>query len=352
MFGGARGHAGQDLFVMNNGSSFPRPGRRALMTAAALAPLLGAPYVARAAVRVLRCGHGNPNSSHFGLAGVVFAAAVAAHPDLAGRFAIEMHGRNEIGDDQHMLQDIADGTGELMITGCTVVGGPLPTLGVMDAPYLFRDVATARAVLDGPLGREFAALAAARNIIVLAWAENGLRHITSNRPVRRPSDLKDMKLRVPLTSVMHDGLRALGADARPYSFALLKEALRTGQFDGEENAIITIESARLNEVQSHVNLTGHIYDPGLILASGDLMADMTPAQQAAMKVCAGMASTKMREVAADAQDQGIKRLAAAGMTVVSDVDIAAFRAAARPYLESLSTGPDGDLVRRLIQAAG
>jgi len=331
----------------------PRTRRRVLVTAAALlaAPLLGAPHVARAAVRVLRCGHGNPNASHFGQAGVVFAAAVAAHPDLAGRFAIEMHGRNEIGDDQNMLKDIADGTGELEITGCTVVGGPLPTLGVMDAPYLFRDVATARTVLDGPLGREFAALAAAQNIIVLAWAENGLRHITSNRPIRRPSDLKDFKLRVPPTGVMRDGLRALGADAKPYSFALLKEALRTGQFDGQENAIITIESARLNQVQSHVNLTGHIYDPGLILASADLMADMTPVQQAALRVCAGMASTKMRAVAADAQEQGIQRLAAAGMTVVSDVDIAAFRVAARPYLETLIAGPDRDLIRRLVEAA-
>jgi len=327
--------------------------RRALLTAAAslATPLLCAPHVARAAVRVLHCGHGNPNASHFGQAGVVFAAAVAAHPDLAGRFVIEMHGRNEIGDDQNMLKDIADGTGELLITGCTVAGGPMPTLGIMDAPYLFRDVATARAVLDGPLGQEFAALAAERNIIVLAWAENGLRHITANRPIRRPADLKDFKLRVPPTSVMRGGLQALGADARPYSFALLKEALRTGQFDGQENAIITIESARLNEVQSHVNLTGHIYDPGFILASGDLMSDMTPAQQQALRDCAALASAKMRDVAADAQDQGIKRLAAAGMTVVSDVDIEAFRTAAWPYLETLSTGPDQDLIRRLIQAA-
>jgi tripartite ATP-independent transporter DctP family solute receptor len=314
------------------------------------APLLAAPHVARAAARVLRCGHGNPDSSHFGQAGVVFAAAVAAHPALGGHFSVEVHGHGEIGDDQHLLQDIADGTADLMITGCTVVGGLIPTLGVMDAPFLFRDVATARAVLDSPLGRDFAALAETKNVIVLAWAENGLRHITSNRPVRRPSDLKDFKLRVPPTDVMLGGMRALGADARPYSFALLTEALRTGQFDGQENAIITIESAKLNLVQSHVNLTGHIYDPGVILASADLMADMTPVQREALRTCAARGSTKMREVAAAAQEQGIKRLAAAGMTVVSDVDINALQAAARPFLESLRTGTDKELIQRLIEA--
>jgi TRAP-type C4-dicarboxylate transport system substrate-binding protein len=336
------------------GSSGQLPRRRALATAAAAilgAPLLATPHVARAATRVLRCGHGNPDSSHFGQAGVVFAAAVAAHPDLAGRFAIEMHGHNEIGDDQHLLKDLVDGTGELMISGCSVIGDLVPTLGVMDAPYLFRDVATARAVLDGPLGREFSALAEAKNISVLAWAENGLRHITSNRPIRQPSDLKDFKLRVPPTAVMRDGMQALGADARPYSFALVPEALRTGQFDGQEYAIITIESAKLSLVQSHVNLTGHIYDPGMILASGDLMADFTPVQREAMRACAALGSAKMREVAAAAQDQGIKRLAAAGMTVVSDVNVAAFRAAARPYLETLRSGSDRELIQRLIEAA-
>jgi TRAP-type C4-dicarboxylate transport system substrate-binding protein len=281
----------------------------------------------------------------------VFAAAVAAHPDLAGHFAIEMHGHNEIGDDQHLLKDLVDGTGELMITGCTVIGDLVPTLGVMDAPYLFRDVATARGVLDGPLGREFSALAEPKNISVLAWAENGLRHITSNRPIRKPADLKDFKLRVPPTAVMRGGMQALGADAMPYSFALLAEALRTGQFDGQENAIITIESAKLNQVQSHLNLTGHIYDPGVILASGDLMADLTAVQRDALRACAAMGSTKMREVAAAAQEQGIKRLAAAGMTVVPDVDVASFRAAARPYLETLRTGTDRELIQRLIEAA-
>jgi TRAP-type C4-dicarboxylate transport system substrate-binding protein len=262
-----------------------------------------------------------------------------------------MHGHNEIGDDQHLLKDLVDGTGELMITGCTVIGDLVPTLGVMDAPYLFRDVPTARAVLDGPLGREFSALAEPKNISVLAWAENGLRHITSNRPIRGPADLKDFKLRVPPTAVMQGGMEALGADAKPYSFALLAEALRTGQFDGQENAIITIESAKLNLVQSHLNLTGHIYDPGVILASGDLMADLTAVQQEAMRVCAAKGSTKMREVAAAAQDQGITRLAAAGMTVVSNVDLTQFRAAARPFLETLRTGPDQQLIQRLIQAA-
>jgi TRAP-type C4-dicarboxylate transport system substrate-binding protein len=61
--------------------------RRALTLAASAllaAPLLATPHVARAATHVLRCGHGNPDSSHFGQAGVVLAAAVAAHPDLAG----------------------------------------------------------------------------------------------------------------------------------------------------------------------------------------------------------------------------------------------------------------------------
>jgi tripartite ATP-independent transporter DctP family solute receptor len=300
---------------------------------------------------VLRCVHGNANNGHYALGGAAFAAAVAAHPALGGRFAIEVHGRNELGDDLHMLRDIVDSTQDIMMAACSIMGNLVPTLGVMNAPFLFRDVPTARAVLDGPLGRECAALVEAKNVTVLAWGENGLRHITSNRPIRTPADLKGFKLRVPLSDVMLRGLRALGADAKPFSFAQLPEALRTGRFEGEENAVITIETSRLFEVQSHVNLTGHIYDAGLFLASGDLMADLVPAQREALRACALIGAAKMREVAEAAQEQGIQRLSATGMTVVADVDVAAFRAAARPFLETLNTGLDRDLVGRLIAAS-
>ena len=109
-----------------------------------------------------------------------------------------------------MTKACINGSLELAVTASNVVANISPELGLLDAPFLFRDAAHARAVLDGPIGAEYAALLHPKGVIVLAWAENGLRHITANRPVRKPDDLRGMHIRVPQSDVMVDAFKALG----------------------------------------------------------------------------------------------------------------------------------------------
>jgi TRAP-type C4-dicarboxylate transport system substrate-binding protein len=221
---------------------------------------------------------------------------------------------------------------------------------VLNAPFLFRDVAHARALLDGKIGEEFAALVAAKNVKVLAWSENGLRHITSNIPIRTPADLHGLKIRVPQSEVMVGGFKALGADPHSLNFSLLPEALRTGEFQAQENPIVVIEANKFYEFQKCLSLTGHIYDPAAYVCSADLAEDLSAAQLAALVVCARKGSELTRQVSASAQSGGIARLHAAGMIVISDVDVDAFRAATRSFREGLSTHYGAELIGRLLAA--
>jgi TRAP-type C4-dicarboxylate transport system substrate-binding protein len=135
---------------------------------------------------------------------------------------------------------------------------------------------------------------------------------------------------------MLNGFLALGADAATLSFGQLRDALRSGQFQAQENPIGIIEAAKFQELQTHLSLTGHIYDPALFLASGDLIEDLTPAQAVALTAAAQKGAKMSRQAAAEAQRDGVGRLKAAGMIIVEDIDSKAFIAAARPYLESLA----------------
>jgi TRAP-type C4-dicarboxylate transport system substrate-binding protein len=150
---------------------------------------------------------------------------------------------------------------------------------------------------------------------------------------------------------MLGGFKALGADAAPLNFSLLREALRTGQFQAQENPIVVIEAAKLYELQKFLSLTGHVYDAAAFICSADLLDDLTEAQRTALTDCARKGAAVTREVSATAQKDGIARLTAKGMTVVDNVDVAAFRTAARPFLESLSASFDTSLVKRLLDAA-
>ena len=327
-------------------------GRRTVLAglAGASAVALAAPHVARAATRTARFGHNNADASQFGQGGIVLAQAVAADPVLNGVLRIEVYGNAQLGDDLGMLKSCLGGTLDGMLIATSIMANAVPEIGVINAPYLFRSVDQARAVLDGPRGAEFKQLAAAKGLSVLAWGENGVRHVTANRPVRTVADLHGLKIRVPQSEMILGGFKALGASPAPLAFGLVRDALRSGEFEAQENGISVVESAKLYEVQKYLCLTSHIYDGIGIVASADLLEDLTEPQRAALLACGRKAAAATREVAGAAAAEGVGRLKAAGMTVIADVDLAGLKAACAPYLEGLATTYGEERVRSLLNA--
>ena len=324
--------------------------RRAVIMTAAMSPL-AAPHIARAAPRIIKLGHNAVDDSQFGAGSIAFAAAVAADPDLATVVKIEIHGHAEFGDEAAMLKDCMAGTID-MAAGVSATAGPYCSeIGILDVPFVFRDVDRGRAAFDGAIGEEYADLLKTKSIHVVSWMENGLRQLTANRAVRQPSDMQGLKLRVLPSQVAVDSFRALGADAGQLPYNQLFEALRTGQFEAQENPIASIESSKFFQVQKFLCLTGHIYSVGFLVASPDVMEDLTPKQQAALRNCGKAATRASRDVAGTAARDGIARLRASGMTIVEDVDTAAFVAANRPNLDRIGERFGADRVARMVKAA-
>jgi TRAP-type C4-dicarboxylate transport system substrate-binding protein len=176
--------------------------------------------------------------------------------------------------------------------------------------------------------------------------------MTANKPIRTPSDLAGLRLRVPPSDVVAGAFRAMGANPGPVPFPEVYEALRTGAYEAEENPIGLIETARFDEVQNVISLTGHAYSAGLIVASPDLLDDLTAPQRAALRNCAVIGQNLSRAAADAAQQEGLDRLRAKGMRVVNDVDVAAFIDANRPYLLSLARKFGAERMAMLQNADG
>lgn len=324
--------------------------RRGMLAATCAGLML--PHVARAAVRVIKLGHNSIPTSQYGAGCHALADAANAHPDLAGAVRVQVYDNAELGDELPMLKDCRAGTLDMMAGVTSAAGEFCPEIGLLDVPFVFRDAVRGRAAFDGALGEEYQALLHAAGINVVGWLENGLRHMTSNRAVRKPADLAGLKLRVPPSQVAVDCFTALGAAAAPLPFNQVYEALRTGQFEAQENPIGTAEGSKFYEVQKYLCLTGHTYSAGMIVASSDVLEDLTPKQQAALRQCSGAATARSRAVADAAAQNGVGNLAKAGMTIVDDVDTAAFVTAARPNLARLGGKFGADRIERLIKAAG
>jgi len=299
----------------------------ALLGAITAAAVLGiGPAFAQTSLRI---GYALAPDSHYGVAAKAFGDELAR---LTGnRFKVEHFPSSQLGGEREMIESLQLGTLDMAVTSTGPVSNFVPEVGITDIPFLFRDTAHARAVLDGPIGQEILSKFTARGIIALAWGEQGFRHLTNGRlPVQTPGDLKGLKLRTMENQVHMTAFRTLGANPTPMAWPEVIPGLRQGTIDGQENPISVITSARLFEVQKHLTLTRHVFSPAVIMLSSSVHAKLSDTDKQAFQQAAKVAQTAMRGFVDEVERRGVAELRAAGMQVVEGVDTAQFQQALAP----------------------
>jgi len=200
--------------------------------------------------------------------------------------------------------------------------------------------------LDGDTGKDILSRFAAKNIVGLAYWENGWRHLTSKNPVNAPGDMKGMKLRTMQNPVHIDAFRNLGAAPVPMVWGEVFTSLGQGVIDGQENPLNVIHLNSLWEVQKHIALTGHLYGPHLVLFSkrswDRLQANVRDLITGMMPEVTAWQRAEVTRLDAEAVGQ----LRAKGMTV-SEVDIAPFQQAAQATYAQFKDRYDPALVARI-----
>ncbi|MDP3083006.1 MAG: DctP family TRAP transporter solute-binding subunit, partial [Rubrivivax sp.] len=192
-------------------------------------------------------------------------------------------------------------------------------------PFLFRDKAHARAVLDGPIGQDMLKEFESKGFKALAWAENGVRHMTnSKREVHVPDDLKGLKMRTMENPVHVAAYKGLGIVTTPMAFPEVFTALQQGTVDGQENPLSVIMAAKFDQVQKHLSLTGHVYSPAVFLMNKAAYDKLSDADKQAF-VESAKAGTAVNRARVDEDDaKGVAELRSKGMKVIENVDKAKF----------------------------
>ena len=312
------------------------------------APLLRPSKVAAAPKR-LRVAVGSGFKTSFGAAAMVLAEQATVRS--GGRFQLDIYPDATLGNDQAMIAGIRAGTIDLALTSSAVLSEYAPEVGLLDLPFLFRNAEHARAVLDGPEGAEMAAACTRNGVPVLAWGENGIRHMTGNRPFRSVADVKGLKLRVLPSPMLVDAFRAMGADAQSLPFTQVYEALRTGRFEAQENPMQLILTSRFFAVQSHLSLTAHTYTAMAIVASADLMDDLNETDRIAFAGAARAAADRSRDFVSRMDQEVAVTLHEQGMTIISEPDRRSFQEAAAPAEAKAAARFGADRIARLRDAA-
>jgi tripartite ATP-independent transporter DctP family solute receptor len=262
-------------------------------------------------------------NSHQGIAIDTFAKEVEKR--TAGRYKVQAFYNGSLGGERESIEAVQLGTQELAFSSSGPIPNFVPETKILDVPFLFRDKAHARAVLDGPIGQELLAKFEPKGFKALAWGENGFRHMTnSKRDVNVPADLKGLKMRTMENPVHIAAYKGLGIITTPMAFPEVFTALQQGTVDGQENPLSVIMSAKFDQVQKHLSLTGHVYSPCIFVMNKAIFDKLSAADKTAF-VDAAKEGAKANRARVDQDDaNGVKELRAKGMTVIDNVDKAKF----------------------------
>ena len=268
-------------------------------------------------------------NSHQGIAIDTFAKEVEKR--TSGRYKVQTFYSGALGGERESIEAVQLGTQELAFSSTGPIPNFVPETKILDVPFLFRDKAHARAVLDGPIGQEMLKKFDAKGFKALAWGENGVRHMTnSKRDVKAPEDLKGLKMRTMENPVHIAAYKGLGIVTTPMAFPEVFTALQQGTVDGQENPLSVIMASKFDQVQKHLSLTGHVYSPAIFVMNKASFDKLSAADKQAF-IDAAKEGAKLNRARVDADDAtGVTELRAKGMTVIENVDKAKFVAMLAP----------------------
>jgi tripartite ATP-independent transporter DctP family solute receptor len=298
--------------------------------AGALAAFAVAPAFAQLEIKF---GHvGEPNSI-FANSAEEFARR--ANAKLGGKARVVVFGSSQLGGDKELLQKLKLGTVDMALPS-TVMSSEADIFGVFEMPYLVKDRAHMARIEKELFWSKFAPEAEKKGLKILAVWENGYRHVTnSKRPVDVPADLQGIKLRVPEGKWRVKMFLAYGANPSPMKFSEVFTALQTGVMDGQENPFTQIYTAKFQEVQKYLSLTGHVYTPAYAIVGAKKWATLPEDVRKILEETAKETQAWVYAAAEKDDNDLLAKLKAAGM-LVNTPNKEAFIAASRPVYEEFA----------------
>ncbi|GHS87496.1 periplasmic substrate-binding transporter [Synergistales bacterium] len=294
----------------------------------------------------LKLGHAINEEDVFHKASLKFKELVEA--GTSGAVTVTIFPNAKLGDERNLLESLKMGTVDMGI----ITGGPiinfLPGFGVLDLPFLFSNPEQAYKVLDGPIGDKFKKDMEGQGWKTLAYGERGFRNLTnSKRPVAKPDDMKDLKIRVMQNPIYIDSFTALGANAVPMAWTEALTALQQGTIDGQENPLNVIAAYNINESNKYLSITRHAYAPNVIMMSLRTWNKLTPDQQKVVQESADAAAKYNRDVDNESEAAWLQSLKDKGMQV-TEPDIALFRDAVKSVYDKYEVQYGKEIIQAIL----
>lgn len=256
-----------------------------------------------------------------------------------------------MGNDAEMITSAQAGVINISANSQGAMSQVVPEIGLLGLPFLFSDLPTAWQVVDGDVGDMLDARAQQSGLKILGFWDNGIRNIThTSKSVAAPGDVSGMKIRTPPDPMTLAIFEALGANPAPLAWSELPSALQSGAFEGQENPLTNIYSAKLHDITPYVTMTGHKYESTPVIAGLGWWNSLDAKAQNCAMEATSYAGDVQRGLSLKG-DATLRPVMAAEGAIFVEADKAAFQAATASVYDQYSADFP-DLVAALKSAAG
>lgn len=293
---------------------------------------------------------------HVGAPGSLFEASVNAFAECANnalgdKAEVQTFGSSQLGNDSELLQKLKLGQADFALPS-SVMSSVAEVFGIFEMPYIIKDREHMKRV-QAEFGDVFQSAAQEKGYRIIGYFENGFRHITNNvRPINVPGDLSGIKLRTPKGAWRVKMFQLYGANPTPMAFSEVFTALQTGVIDGQENPYAQIASAKFQEVQKYLSITGHVYTPAYVLVSDSTYNGWPEDIRAALDKCGDETQAFVYDHASKLETELLQVIKDAGVEV-NEADKDAFIEASKPIYDEFAASVEGagELIEKVQSVA-
>ncbi|WP_221885626.1 C4-dicarboxylate TRAP transporter substrate-binding protein [Variovorax sp. MHTC-1] len=267
-----------------------------------------------------------------------------------GGLKIEVFHSAQLGKEEDIIEQIRQGANLGQNTDSARLGNYVPAIAVMNGPYFaetLEEVAKLRKAPSVLKWQEELASKHGLKVVCFNWVQ-GYRHFFTNKPVRKPEDLKGQRIRTPPAPIWQESVRALGAAPVAMAFGEMYPALQQKAIDGVELVYNNIPGGRFYEVLKYANETRHIMLINFEVVSSKWFDGLPKDYQSALVEECDKAGEDTSKTILRLEAEVKQQLKGRGMTVVEDVDLAAFRKAGEQAYEALKLSGVRDAVHKEI----
>ena len=320
-----------------------------VLWAGAVTLICGGALSAQAASVNLKAGHVLAEGHSYHLSWQRVGEIVKAKTN--GELTIDVFANSTLGNERDLIEGMQLGAVDLAVVSSGPMSGFSQAFLVLDLPYIFPTYESAYLVLDGEIGQGMLDSLAQNRLKGFCFWENGFRNVTAKKATRKPEDVKGLKLRTMEAEVHMATFNNLGAIATPMAMGEVYTALQQGTIDAQENPIANIYQAKFHEVNRYVNMTRHFYAGSPVLMSKAIWDKLSPEHQKILSE----AIIETRSFARDEIKRGEKEYSEAmkkeGVTIVEDIDMAAWQKAVQPTYEQFKNKIGADLIKKVQDIA-